>query len=51
MIASAETAHPNDDLAGQVEALLSGERDWLANLANVTALLAWHLREINRVGF
>jgi len=34
-----------------VEALLDGERDWLANLANVVALLAWQLPDISWAGF
>jgi GAF domain-containing protein len=34
-----------------VEALLTGERDWLANLANVAALLPAYFRDINWSGF
>jgi GAF domain-containing protein len=38
-------------LLSAVDALLDGERDWLANLANVTALLSAHLQGINWTGF
>ena len=40
-----------NDLFPAVEALLGGERDWLANLANVAALLPAHLQDINWAGF
>nr|BCX00853.1 MAG: diguanylate cyclase [Bacteroidota bacterium] len=39
------------ELARALEALLEGERDWLANLANTAALLWWTLPDINWVGF
>lgn len=39
------------DLLSAVEALLGDERDWLANLANVAALLPAHLQDINWAGF
>ena len=39
------------ELLANVEALLGGERDWLANLANVAALLPAHLQDINWAGF
>jgi GAF domain-containing protein len=38
-------------LLSTVDALLDGERDWLANLANVAALLSAHLQDINWTGF
>lgn len=38
-------------LAGQAAAVMRGERDLVANTANVAALLGYHLREINWVGF
>jgi GAF domain-containing protein len=39
------------DLAGQLGALLHGERDWVANAANTAALL-WHsLPDLNWAGF
>ena len=34
-----------------VDALLAGERDWLANLSNVAVLLPAYLRDINWSGF
>ena len=39
------------DLLSAVDALLDGERDWLANLDNVAALLPAHLQNINWAGF
>jgi L-methionine (R)-S-oxide reductase len=45
---AAPAAH---DLLSAVDALLDGERDWLANLANVAALLPVHLPDINWAGF
>jgi len=39
------------ELAGQLAALLHGERDWVANAANTAALL-WHsLPDLNWAGF
>lgn len=38
-------------LYGQMEALLDGETDWAANLANAAALLRGALPNINWVGF
>ncbi|WP_444897770.1 GAF domain-containing protein [Microbulbifer sp. SSSA005] len=38
-------------LNGQLEGLLSGERDWLANTANASALLFMELEDINWAGF
>jgi GAF domain-containing protein len=40
-----------NDLLSTVDALLGGERDWLANLANVAALLPVHLQDIKWAGF
>ena len=40
-----------DDLARSLTALLSGERDWIANLANTAALLYNELADINWAGF
>ncbi len=34
-----------------VKALLEGEQDWIANLANTSALLYLHLENVNWVGF
>lgn len=38
-------------LSGQLEGLLSTERDWLANTANASALLFMELEDINWAGF
>ncbi len=38
-------------LLGQVQAMLAGERDWLANTANLAALLFASLPDLNWVGF
>ncbi len=38
-------------LTAQLEALLSGETDWLANLANTAALMYDQLPQINWAGF
>ena len=38
-------------LAGQMHALLEGESNMIANLANASALLSMALRDINWVGF
>lgn len=42
--------HPGD-LPRTLAALLEGERDWIANLANTAALLWQELSDINWVGF
>ena len=39
------------DLAAQLEALLAGERDFIANAANMAALLFHTLPKVNWVGF
>jgi GAF domain-containing protein len=44
-------ASSTNHLLSTVDALLGGERDWLANLANVAALLPGHLQDINWAGF
>ena len=38
-------------LTGQLRAMLAGERDWLANLANASALIFQGLPELNWAGF
>ena len=38
-------------LVGQLEAMLTGERDWLANLANTAALIFQTLPDLNWAGF
>jgi GAF domain-containing protein len=40
-----------DELHRSLAALLNGERDWIANLANTSALLWQELNDINWVGF
>ncbi len=39
------------ELTGQLRAMLAGERDWLANLANTSALIFQHVPELNWAGF
>ena len=39
------------ELTGQLRALLTGERDWLANLANTAALVFGTLPDLNWAGF
>lgn len=39
------------DLAGQIDALLSGETDWTANLANAAAAIFHGLPSLNWAGF
>lgn len=40
-----------DDLASQARGLFEGERDWLANAANLVGLLFWSLPDLNWAGF
>ena len=40
-----------DELATSLRALLAGERDLVANAANMAALLFWSLRDLNWAGF
>jgi GAF domain-containing protein len=40
-----------DELATSLRALLEGERDLVANAANMAALLFWSLRDLNWAGF
>ena len=39
------------ELTGQLRGMLTGERDWLANLANTSALIFQGLPELNWAGF
>ena len=39
------------ELTGQLRALLTGERDWVANLANAAALVFGTLPDLNWAGF
>jgi GAF domain-containing protein len=47
--ADKETAY--DDIAQQLEGLFAGERDWLANAANMASLLFHALPDLNWAGF
>ncbi len=52
--AAIETANKTEfyaELTGQLRAMLTGERDWLANLANTTALIHGSLPTLNWAGF
>lgn len=40
-----------DELAGWLRAMLEGERDWLANFANTSALIFQTLPDLNWAGF
>jgi len=39
------------ELAQQVEAIVAGERDLVANMANISAILYWALANVNWAGF
>ena len=45
------TASAAADLLQELRGLVEGERDWLVNLANASALLNLRLAELNWVGF
>jgi len=53
--ASAITAAGSEEfyaeLAGQAESLLAGERDWIANAANLSSLIFTSLPDLNWAGF
>ncbi len=56
MFATVETQAENKtefyaELLGQLRALVSGERDWLANFANASSLIFHSLPELNWAGF
>ncbi len=56
MFAAAEIQAENktqfyEELHGQLRALLTGERDWLANFANAASLIFHSLPELNWAGF
>ena len=38
-------------MAQQVEAIVAGEQDLIANMANISAILYWALENVNWVGF
>lgn len=50
-IATENKAELYAELAGQLRAMLTGERDWLANLANASALIFQSLPGLNWAGF
>jgi GAF domain-containing protein len=39
------------ELAQQVEAIVAGEKDLIANMANISSILYWALDNVNWVGF
>lgn len=39
------------DIAQQIEAIVAGETDMIANMANISALLYWQLDRVNWAGF
>jgi L-methionine (R)-S-oxide reductase len=39
------------ELAQQVEAIVAGEKDFVANMANISAILYWALENVNWAGF
>jgi L-methionine (R)-S-oxide reductase len=39
------------ELAQQIEAIVAGERDFVANMANISAILYWGLDNVNWAGF
>ncbi|MFT4747990.1 MAG: L-methionine (R)-S-oxide reductase [Congregibacter sp.] len=39
------------ELAQQVEAIVAGESDFVANMANISAILYWALNNVNWAGF
>ncbi|MGJ8679045.1 GAF domain-containing protein [Paraglaciecola sp.] len=40
-----------NELTQQIESLICGETDYIANMANISALLYWHLKDVNWAGF
>ena len=38
-------------LVQQIEAIVAGEKDLVANMANISAILYWSLKNVNWVGF
>lgn len=48
---SADTSLTLNQLRGEVASLLDGERDFIANMANVAAALYHSLRDVNWAGF
>ncbi|GIL41898.1 GAF domain-containing protein [Roseiterribacter gracilis] len=48
---SADKQTAYDDIAQQLEGLFTGERDWLANAANMSSLLFHSLPDLNWAGF
>jgi GAF domain-containing protein len=48
---AADKATAYDEIAQQLEGLVAGERDWLANAANMASLLFHALPDLNWAGF
>ena len=48
---SGDKAEAYRDLASQARGLFEGERDWIANAANLAGLLFWSLPDLNWAGF
>ena len=48
---SSNKAEAYRDLASQARGLFAGERDWIANAANLAGLLFWSLPDLNWAGF
>ncbi len=46
-----DKAEAYGDLASQARGLFAGERDWVANAANLAGLLFWSLPDLNWAGF
>jgi L-methionine (R)-S-oxide reductase len=45
------SANGSEDFVATIDAILEGERDWLANMANFSAVLASELGDLNWAGF
>ena len=45
------TNTPLNEVLAQLEAVISGERDWLANAANISSLIYHQISDLNWVGF
>src|ERR1700761_9754627 len=50
-ITTADPREPHVELTRQAEGLLAGERDWIANAANLSSLIFTSLLDLNWAGF
>src|ERR1700761_9437978 len=50
-ITTADPREPHVELTRQAEGLLAGERDWIANAANLSSLIYMMLPDLNWAGF